>query len=157
MKNIQWKTLLLSIAIPLGVGGLTALLVPETNTVYETLVQPWFAPPGWVFPIVWTILYLLMGIAAYGVATAPVKKEQKKPAFLLYGIGLLFNFLWTMIFFQLRAENLSFWVLVVILLLGMGTAWLFWKIRSWFGSLMIPYVLWLWFALFLNASINALN
>ena len=75
MKKIQWINLITAVAIPLGVGGLSALLTKKAMDSFEMLNQPPLSPPTWLFPVVWTILYLLMGIASYLVATSNHKKD----------------------------------------------------------------------------------
>ena len=78
MSKIHWPSLLISIAIAEAVGALSGLLAGDIRAVYSSLVQPPLSPPGWLFPLVWTVLFALMGIAAYLVYHAPVEHSQKK-------------------------------------------------------------------------------
>ena len=95
--KIDWKRLLIALGIPLAVGGLAALL-SGGMTNYGAMNKPPLSPPGWVFPVVWTILYLLMGYASYRVLELGVGKERHK-ALLLYGAQLAANFIWPLLFF----------------------------------------------------------
>ena len=107
MKN-DWKKLLICIAIPLAVGGLSALLTGGMMADYGQLNQPPFSPPGWVFPVVWTILYVLMGWGSYRVLVADVPKAQKRNALAVYGAQLAVNFLWSIVFFRLELRLTAF-------------------------------------------------
>ena len=107
--RINWKKLLLCIAIPLAVGGVAALLSGGMGETYQSYVRPPLSPPGWVFGVVWPILYALMGYASYLVVEA---EGNKKPPLLLYGAQLLVNFLWPIVFFRFQ----WFWAAFVVLL-----------------------------------------
>ena len=96
MEKIQWKPLLLSILISLGTGTLAGLLTSGSMEKYQTLYHPPLAPPGWVFPVVWTILYFLMGVAAYRVYVSG--NDDTKQALLIYGAQLLVNALWPLLY-----------------------------------------------------------
>ncbi len=155
--NINWKRLILCLAIPLGVGGLAALLTMSSMDVYNIYEKPPLSPPGWLFPVVWTILYLLMGWASYLVLESKAKDAEKKEAFTLYGVQLGLNFLWPLIFF--RAEKLlaAFLVLMGLWVAIYLTIRAFTKIRELAGDLMLPYLLWVSFAGYLNLGIYLLN
>ena len=88
----DWKKLLINLVIPLSAGGLAALLSGGMDT-YNALKSPPLSPPGWIFPVVWTILYLLMGYASYRIATSDAPKDARKNALTFYGLQLFFNFL----------------------------------------------------------------
>ena len=90
--NVKWKKLLIMIAIPLAVGGLSALLTMGSMEAYGDLLQPPFSPPGWVFPVVWTLLYILMGWASYRIWIADAPVEKKRNGLILYAVQLFFNF-----------------------------------------------------------------
>lgn len=91
--KINKKLLIICLVIPLAVGGLAALLTGGGMDTFETLNQPPLSPPGWLFPVVWTILYILMGIASYLVLTSGKSQEIIRRTLVLYGIQLAFNFL----------------------------------------------------------------
>ncbi len=154
---IRWKPLLIAIAIPLAVGGLAALLTAGSMDVFETVNKPPLSPPAWLFPVAWTILYVLMGIASYIIwekKEAPVQREQ---ALRLYGAQLVVNFLWPLVFFNMERYLAAFIVLVVLWLL----IWLIWnkfrKLSAAAGWLLVPYLAWVTFAGYLNLGIYLLN
>ena len=102
IKDINWKKLLSSIAIPVVVGAISGFLTRNSMDKYSALKQPFLAPPGWLFPIVWTILYVLMGISFYFVVTSDsAESSEKKKATIIYAIQLILNFIWTPVFFIL--------------------------------------------------------
>jgi len=150
------KKLILSLAIPLTVGGVAALLSGGMDT-YGQLRQPPLAPPGWVFPVVWTVLYLLMGYSAYRVLTSDAEQPEKRRALIFYGVQLAVNFLWPLIFFGLGRYTLAFPVLAVLWLLVLLTMQAFYEADTVAGNLLIPYFLWVTFAGYLNAGVALLN
>ena len=154
--KLNWKKLLICLAIPLGVGILAALLSGGMSD-YGNLIQPPLSPPGWLFPVVWTILYILMGIASYLVLTTGKSQESIRRALILYGIQLAFNFLWPIFFFSLSAYLFAFIWLVALWLLILATTISFYRISDIAGYLMIPYLVWVTFAGYLNLGIYLLN
>lgn len=102
--KIKWKKLAVSLAAPLAVGGLSALITKDNMLMFEVIEKPPLAPPGWLFPVAWTILYILMGLASYRVWTSDARKAQKQTAGVYYALSLVFNFGWPIIFFN--AENI---------------------------------------------------
>lgn len=149
------KTLLISLAIPLGMGGLGALLSGGMDT-YQNLRQPPLSPPGWVFPIVWTILYLLMGYASYRVYTSQAEPPAIRQALTFHGIQLFLNFLWPIVFFGLQWYWAAFILLVVLWGFLYLTIHLFGKIDDTAENLLIPYLLWVTFAGYLNLGVALL-
>ena len=154
--KIKWKELLICLAIPLAVGGLSALLSGGMSD-YQMLNQPPLSPPGWVFPVVWSILYLLMGYASYRVLTSGADPKQIRQALTLYGAQLFFNFLWSPVFFGLEWRLVAFLILVVLWLLIYLTMKAFSEIDEWAGNLLLPYILWVTFAGYLNFGAFLLN
>lgn len=154
-KNILG--LIISIAIAEGVGLLSALLTMNTMDKYKLLEKPSFSPPGWVFPVVWSILFLLMGIASYIVYFKGFDRKDVKSALLFYVIQLVFNFLWSIIFFRLGLRGFAFIWIIALLILIIITTFKFFKISKPAGYLMLPYILWVMFASVLNLSIWLLN
>ncbi len=154
MKKITWKFLIISILIPVVVGAISGLVsMPFMD--YQDLVQPALAPPGWLFPIVWTLLYILMGISFYIIV-----EEQsyfKESAYLVYFIQLLVNALWTVFFFVFKWRLFSSIWLVLLIILIITMIIKFYTINKKAGLLQIPYLLWCIFALYLNISIYLLN
>ena len=145
------------IAIPLLVGALASALTRQSMQSFAMLEKPPFAPPAWLFPVVWTILYVLMGISSYLIWTAEADKQKKENALMLYWYQLAVNFLWPTFFFNLEWYLFSFfwilllWVLVFLMILR------FYKIDKWAAYLNIPYLIWLVAAAYLNLGIWWLN
>ena len=154
--KIKWTELLKSIAVPLAVGGASALISMDAMKSFESLNKPPLSPPAFLFPIVWSILYVLMGISAY-LITVSDKPSRAKTALTVYGVQLFFNFMWSILFFNLEAYLFSFIWLVILLLLIILTANLFYGINKTAGYLMMPYILWVAFAGYLNFAIFLLN
>ena len=155
--KINKKLLIICLVIPLAVGGIAALLTGGGMDTFETLNQPPLSPPGWLFPVVWTILYILMGIASYLVLTSGKPQESIQRALVLYGIQLAFNFLWPIFFFSLSAYLFAFIWLVALWLLILATTVSFYRLSDIAGYLMIPYLVWVTFAGYLNLGIYLLN
>lgn len=148
------KLLVLCLAVPLAVGGLSALLTRNGMRTFDTIAKPRLAPPGWLFPVVWTVLYILMGIASYLV----VKSEKpNRSALAVYALQLVFNFFWSIIFFNMEQYLFAFIWLIALWLLILITIYQFYRISEPAGYLMIPYLLWVTFAGYLNLSIYLLN
>ncbi len=120
--------------------------------MYQDMYQPSLAPPGWLFPVVWTILYTLMGIAAYLIYEEP-ESEDRRLALLLYGVQLFFNAVWSPIFFGAQAYFLAFAWLVLLWFFIYLTTKQFLQLNKTAGILMVPYLLWVTFAGYLNLAI----
>ena len=144
--KIDKKRLIICLAIPLVVGGAAGLLTMNSMEAFEALNQSPLSPPGWLFPVVWTALYLLMGISSYLVCVSDAAREEKARALWAYGVQLAFNFLWPIFFFNLAWYLFAFAWLVVLWILILITALRFRRIRSLAGRLLIPYLLWVAFA-----------
>jgi tryptophan-rich sensory protein len=142
------------IAIPLAVGGISAL-VNAGKMNDPALIQPPLSPPAWLFPIVWTILFLLMGISAARVCRSEC--PGKSDALFLWGVQLAVNFLWTVFYFTFQALALSFFWLLFLILLVLLMAVRFERCARGSGKLQIPYLLWLGFAAYLNLATWLLN
>ena len=157
MKKILLLKLLVSIALPLGVGAIagmfTAQSVPEW---YAALNRPSFNPPNWIFGPVWTTLYILMGISFFLVWKQDASKERNQ-AILIFSLQLLLNFAWSFIFFYFHmigfalVEIILLWVSIIIMLV------LFYKAKPVASYINIPYLLWVTFATILNAGYYFLN
>lgn len=152
---IRWKALLINLFLPLTVGGISAFLTSDSMEVYGTLRQPPLSPPGWLFPIVWSILFLLMGIAAYLVWVRD--STGRNGALLFYGLQLAMNFGWTLVFFNLQNYGLALLWLIVLWVLILITTVRFFKENKAAGWLMLPHLLWVTFAGYLNAGVWILN
>ncbi|MBR2490961.1 MAG: tryptophan-rich sensory protein [Ruminiclostridium sp.] len=153
----KWKTLVIALVIPLGVGGLSALLTRKEMDAFSHLNQPPLSPPTWLFPVVWTILFLLMGLASWLVYRSDAPDGVIRRALTVYGIQLGVNFLWSILFFNLKWYLFSFFWLLLLWGLILVTMILFFPIRKPAGWLLVPYVLWVTFAGYLNFGIYLLN
>ena len=157
----MWKKIkpyVISVLIALAVGGLSAWLTMDSMDIYGSINQPALAPPAWLFPVVWSILFVLMGISAALVYTDKnASPKEKASALKVYTLQLIVNFFWSLIFFNLRNYLFAFiwlillWVLILIMIVK------FYKIRPASGLLQIPYLLWVTFAGYLNLMIYLLN
>lgn len=154
--KMKWKSLLIALGIPLAVGGAGALL-SGGMTNYGVMVKPPLSPPGWVFPVVWTVLYLLMGWASWLVWKSEAPREEKRRALILYGAQLAVNFVWPLIFFGAEMYLTALLVLVALWVLILLTIRAFSGINERAGDLLIPYILWVSFAAYLNLGIFLLN
>lgn len=151
------KKFLISIAIPLSVGGISAFIVNGNTDLYSKINQPPLAPPSWIFPVVWTVLYLLMGISLYIVWNTRADSGKKQLAFLLFGIQLFLNLIWSPIFFGLQLFLPALIVLVFTWIFTAAMIVSFYAISKPAALLQIPYIIWLTFAGYLNFAIYLLN
>lgn len=149
--------LILNIIIAEGIGAESAYISMISENAYKIIKRPIFSPPGWVFPIVWVILYFLMAIAAYRIMLKGYEGKNITKAITLYYIQLLLNFLWTIIFFKFNQYAISFIELIILLIFILLTTFKFLKFDKLSGILMIPYIIWVSFAGVLNLSIYMLN
>lgn len=149
------KSLIIHLIVPLAVGFLSSLLTRNAMKVYAETNQPSFAPPSILFPIVWTILYTLMGISSYIVSQS--NSSLKRKSIYIYAIQLLVNFIWPIIFFNSKMYLFAFFWLLFLLALVLYMTILFNRINKISSYLQIPYILWLTFAAFLNFSVYKLN
>ncbi len=154
----KYKSYIISVAIALGVGALSALVTRGSMDIYGTLNQPPLSPPSFLFPIVWSVLFVLMGIGSAGVWEKGNKNPDivKRPL-TIYAINLWVNFLWSIIFFNLRAFLFAFVWLIFLIAIIITMIIEFRKVCKWCSNLQIPYLLWCLFALYLNAGIYILN
>lgn len=158
----MWKKVkpyLISILIALAVGGLSAWITSADMEFYQNrITHPPLAPPPILFPIVWSVLYILMGIGSAIVwnnrSTAP---RLAADALTVYGISLAVNFAWSILFFKLHVFLFAFIWLILLWLLILAVILLFRKVRPVAGYLQIPYLLWVTFAGYLNCAIWLLN
>lgn len=155
MKKTNLKTLIISILIPLVTGFLSYFLSRSGMAYYETLNKPALNPPSILFPIVWTILYILMGISSYIVYTSDSPFRQK--ALKWYVIQLIFNFGWSIIFFGLSKLLFAYIWLLILIASIVVMIYYFYKVKPIAAYLQIPYLLWCIFAAYLNLSIYFLN
>ena len=157
MNAKNWKTLLPALLLPLAAGGLGALLAGGFGESYGAMYKPVLSPPGWVFPIVWTALYLLMGYASFLVWTAEASGARRRRALTVYAVQLGMNLLWPLFFFRLGWYVFAFvWLLLLIAAVVLCRV-LFRYISERAGKLLLPYLAWLAFAAYLNLGVAMLN
>lgn len=150
--------LVLAVAIPLAVGGLSGFVTAEAvSTWYPTLVKPAFNPPAWIFGPVWTVLYVMMGVAAFLVWRRGLGTEGVKNALLVFLVQLGLNGLWSILFFGMRSPGLAL-IEIVLLWLAIGaTVARFRRVDPVAGGLLLPYWAWVSFATVLNLALWWLN
>ena len=154
----QTRIYIISVAISLGVGIVSALLTRGNMNIYEEVSTPPLSPPSFLFPVVWTVLFVLMGISAAMVLTTHISPlARRREALYVYGVSLFFNFFWSIIFFNLRAFLIAFVWLLVLLALIILTIVKYYRINKTAAYLQIPYAVWVTFAGYLNFGIWILN
>ena len=151
-------TFVIAIIIPLAIGGFSAFLTRDNMNIYEEIKTPSLSPPGFLFPVVWTILYVLMGVSsAFIWLNRSEDKDTVDKGLLYYAVSLFFNFVWSLIFFNFRAYLFAFVWLLALLALIIATVVSYKKVCPIAAYLQIPYVLWVAFAGYLNFGIYILN
>lgn len=157
MKREKLIIYIIGALIPLAVGALSALLTMGSMEIYGAMTaKPPLAPPGWLFPVVWTVLYALMGISSAIIWLAPPSQARAR-GLNLYITQLIVNFFWSLIFFNAQAFGFAalwlilLWVLVLLMILQ------FWRVDKLAAKLQIPYLVWLTFAAYLNIAIWTMN
>lgn len=155
--KLDLKKFLISLLIPLAVGGISGFITRNAMNIYEQIKSPPLAPPSWVFPVVWSILYVLMGVSLYLIWNSGAAYQDKRRAIILFALQLAFNFIWSPIFFISKNFFASFAVLVIIWIFTLLMIISFYRISKPAGLLQIPYLIWLTFAGYLNFAIYLLN
>lgn len=153
----NYKLLAVCIFIPLAVGGISGFITSNSMESFKMINKPLLSPPGFLFPIVWTILYILMGISSYLVISSEKNKTRVKEALFTYGLQLVFNFFWPIIFFHLEWYMFAFVWLVLLWVFIFNTIISFYEISKSAAYLLVPYLLWVTFAGYLNLGIYLLN
>ena len=136
--------------LPLIVGGAAAVLTMDAMAQYSALPQPPTAPPAWVFPAVWTVLYLLMGAASRRVHR--LGTQESRNALMLYYVQLAVHFVWPLLYFRAQEYAVAFWWLLLLLALVLAALSAFSRLDKAAGRLLMPYAAWLLFAAYLNYS-----
>lgn len=155
MKNRQnLYDMIISILIPVAVGSISAL-ISRIPGRYAGIQQPPFSPPAIVFPIVWTALYILMGISAYMISRS--EDARKSRALSVYALQLFFNFFWSILFFRFSWYLPAFFWLAAMSVLILIMIFRFFQIKPLAAYLQIPYLFWCLFAAYLNFGVYWLN
>lgn len=153
MRHSQGKAYVFWSLLSLGAGALSGWLSRDGMALYATAItKPPLSPPGWVFPVVWTVLYILMGIGAARVSLSPPSR-QRSLGLNLFVIQLAVNFLWSPIFFRFQAFGFGFFWLLLLWVLVCGMILVFSETDPLAGKLQGPYLLWLTFAAYLNFGV----
>ena len=156
MRRNSWKPYVYWILFTEMVGGLSGWLTREGTKLYPTMEMPPFSPPGILFPVVWTILFALMGIGAARIYLTPSSAARSK-SLMLYLIQLTFDFFWSIIFFNFRSYGFALLWLLVLWILILRMILTFAKVDKTAAVLQIPYLLWSAFAVYLNLGVWILN
>ncbi len=157
-KLSEYPRLIASILIPLIVGFIGSIVtITEIPTWYAALSKPAWAPPNWLFGPVWTILYILMGIALYLVWREGLNRRDVRFAILIFGAQLVLNLLWSIVFFSYHALLGSFFLIMLLWLVILANIIAFSIISKPAGLLLVPYIVWVSIASYLNYSVYILN
>lgn len=155
------KIFVLAIILPQLAGVLGSVFtIPSIPTWYAGLVKPSLSVPNWVFGPVWTTLFFLMGVSLYLVLSAPKSGKigrERKQAIIVFGVQLFLNTLWSFVFFGLHKPGIALLEIKVLWLAIAVTIVCFYRISRWAAYLLVPYILWVSFAAYLNYAIWMLN
>lgn len=157
MKHNKVYDLLIFVLSAELTGVLSSLISGGGRTLYSTFEKPPLSPTGWVFPVVWTILYALMGISAFLIYHSDGEPVRVKSALRAYVLQLIVNFSWSIFFFRFEALRASVAVIAVLIILVIVMIVKFAKIRPAAALINIPYLVWLLFAAYLNVAAAILN
>ena len=157
MKIIDVVKLVVSLAVPLLAGfGSSVFTVNSISTWYATLNKPWFSPPNVVFAPVWTILYILMGLALFLIWRSP-RNRTRDIGIALFAAQLAINVIWTLAFFGLQNTLYGLLTIIPLWILIAATIYQFYKVEKWASYLLVPYIVWVSIATALTASVFLLN
>jgi tryptophan-rich sensory protein len=157
LKSRTWITYLWNILLAEAVGALAGWLTRESTRIYATTLQkPPLSPPGFLFPIIWVVLFALMGIGAARIRLA-IPSTRRTQSLAVYWAQLIVNFFWSLIFFNLRAYGPAFLWLLLLWVLVLRMILAFRRINRLSAWLQIPYLLWVTFAAYLNLGVWLLN
>lgn len=140
-----------------GIGALSALITGNFSDFFLKYEEPPLLPPGWLFPVVWTVLYAVMGYTAYLVSVADADSKMKKTALNIYWIQLLLNFMWSILFFRFELLWVGFIDIVLLLISVCAMTVMFGRILPKAGWLNVPYIIWVAFATYLNLATAIIN
>lgn len=157
-KSVLALKLLASLAICQLAGFIGAIFTtPSISTWYFALNKPIFNPPNYLFAPVWTLLFVAMGIALFLIWSKSENTKEKRLAIILFTLQLLFNVMWSIVFFGFHSPLFGIFVIIILLALIIITTIKFFKLSDMAGILMIPYIIWVGFATILNIALYVLN
>ncbi|MBS6643203.1 MAG: tryptophan-rich sensory protein [Clostridiaceae bacterium] len=154
--KMKKKRLIICLAIPLAVGAVSGFITRNSMAVFRQLKKPPFSPPGWIFPIVWTILFIMMGFASYLILAANYTRQRTK-ALTAYIAQLAVNFFWPIFFFKFKWFSFSFFWLILLWVFIIVTIKYFYNVSQKAAYFLIPYIIWISYAGYLNLFISILN
>jgi tryptophan-rich sensory protein len=157
MKRAEVVKLIICCSVPLAIGFAGSFFTANSMDWYQTLAKPAFNPPSWVFAPVWTVLYLLMGISAFLVWRKGLADIAARVALACFILQLVFNALWTLIFFGAKQSLIAFGDIILLWLAIAATIICFYRVSKLSAILLVPYIVWVSFAAVLNAAICMLN
>lgn len=156
LNKDKTKSYAVSILLTLAVGGMSGFLTSMGMDSFDALTKPPLTPPSFLFPIVWTVLFILMGVGAARIfMTEPTAARNR--ALIVYVVQLAVNFLWSIIFFNLQAYGFAFFWLILLWILILTMIYLFCKVDKPAALIQIPYAIWVTFAGYLNLMIWLMN
>ena len=150
----RWPALVIILLVTLGGGALVGLLTRDSMSVYSQIVTPSFAPPGWLFPVAWSLLYAAMSVSLWLMLRTD---EPTRGIRVLYALQLAVNLVWPFIFFTMQAFGLAFWWLILLLALVIWLMIRAFQVTPAAGWLLVPYAAWCTFAAVLNFAVARLN
>lgn len=153
--QIKWKPLACSIAIPLALGWLAGFLTKDSMEIYAQLNKPAMALPGYVFQVIWLVLFVLLGIASYIIYVS--NSPERERALQLYGINLVLIFIWPIIFFLFQSYYVAFIIEIILWGVAFTMVTMFTQISRLAGWILLPYFIWVTYAAYLNFQIILLN
>lgn len=156
MSFVRWAAFVVPLVLLLGFLSGRSVPAGSENAWYVALAKPGFTPPGWVFPVAWTILYILIGFALASILAARGARWRVLGT-SLFAAQFALNLAWTPLFFGAHKVGTALVVIIAILALSLGTTYVFSRIRASAAALMVPYLVWLAFAAVLNWQIAHLN
>lgn len=156
-KNCIWFIVAMVISFLPGIFGVFFTPHGESDVWYMALARPGLTPPGWVFGAAWTLWYIMLGIALYLVIKNRRSFSEKRIAYTLFGVQLVLNGLWSYLFFGAHLIGFALLCLMLLLIASIWMARAFHAINRWAGYAIIPYILWMMFAFYLNSYILLMN
>ena len=155
MKKVNWKMILISASVTIGSSLIGFLLSLGSKEIYESLNLPVFAPPSWLFGVVWPILYVFMGISLYLILVS--ESSIRNSAIEIFFIQLVVNLLWPLAFFRLKLFIVALVILMILIPLVVIMIKIFHGINKTSAYLQIPYLVWITFATVLNYAVVLMN
>lgn len=157
MKKCMWFVIAMVISFLPGIFGVFFTPHGDSNLWYNGLIKSGLTPPGWVFSVAWTILYILLGVALYLVIRVTRRGVNKMLAYALFAAQMVLNGLWSYMFLGAHLPAFALVILLALFVVSIWMARVFDSIDQWAGYLVIPYILWMMFAFYLNAYIILMN